>query len=91
MAKVKGKTTGVGVCQTWLVAFGKKELKTAEQVSKFMHSEFAARDSKIFDHPNVVISRANYGLLDGKKHDFKKYPTGSDKPKKQLDEKKKQS
>ena len=68
-----GKTTGVGVCQTWLVAFGKKELKTATQITKFMHKQFPGRDSEIFNYPNVVVGRANRGLLDGKKHSFKKY------------------
>jgi len=84
MAKVKakpkkakglvGKTTNVGVCATWLLAFQNKAIKTAEQVSKFMKSEFAGRDSKIFDYPNVVVARANRGLLDSEKHNFKKYP-----------------
>ena len=63
MKKPKGKTSGVGVIETWKIAFGKKSLKTAEQVSKFMHSEFPERKSKIFDYVNVVVSRYNAGVL----------------------------
>jgi hypothetical protein len=82
-----GKTTGVGVCATWLVAFNNKKLTTAVQVTEFMKKEFPDRDSKIFNYPNVVVGRTNKGLLTkGKKPKtaFKKYPTETDKKKKQV-------
>ena len=80
---VIGKTTGVGVCATWLIAFERKSIKTVAQGSAFMKSEFPERNSKIFDYPNVVIGRANRGLLDGKKHSFKLYSKQLDKAVKQ--------
>jgi hypothetical protein len=76
---VTGKKTGTGVCTTWLVAFGKKELKTTAQVTEFMKKQFPGRNSEIFNHPNVVVGRANRGLLDGKKHNFKKCSIGPTK------------
>lgn len=74
---VTGKTTGKGVIETWLVAFKNKKLKTAKQVSDFMHHEFPERASAIFDYPNTVVGRANRGLLTKGKipnPKFKKYP-----------------
>jgi hypothetical protein len=82
-AKLVGKTTRVGVCGTWLVAFQRKTIKTAAQCTAFMRAEFPGRDSAVFGQPNMVIGRANRGLLDGKKHDFKKYPKQLDKTKAQ--------
>ena len=79
-----GKTTGVGVCETWLVAFSDKRIKTQEQCTAFMQSEFPGRESAVFNYPNVVIGRANRGLLThGKKpkKPFSKYPVDK-KPKK---------
>jgi len=48
-----------------------------------MKAEFPNRGSDIFNHPNVVVGRANRGLLDGREHDFKKYPKQLDKTKAQ--------
>lgn len=56
---VKGKTTEVGVCATWLIAFGSKKLKTKADVTKFMKKEFLNRDSVMFNYPNAVVGRAN--------------------------------
>lgn len=69
---IKGKS-GLSVCATWLRAFSTKSIKTATACTKKMKAEFPQRKSKIFNFPNVVISRANKGLLDGKNHSFKKY------------------
>jgi len=74
---VTGKTTGKGVIETWLVAFRNKKLKTAKQVSDFMHAQLRDRESAIFDYPNTVVGRANRGLLTKGKIPsplFKKYP-----------------
>lgn len=78
-----GKTTGRGIIETWLTGFHNKKLKTAKQVTEFMKTEFPGRDSDIFNYPNVVVARANRGLLThGKKPNppFKKYPVDK-KPK----------
>lgn len=69
---IKGKS-GLSVCATWLKAFSAKSIGTAAACSKKMKTEFPARKSKIFNFPNIVIARANKGLLDGKSHKFKKY------------------
>ena len=76
-SKIVGKTTGKGVIESWLVAFRNKKLKTAKQVSEFMHQNFPDRGSKIFDYPNIVVGRANRGLLtkgEIPKPKFEKYP-----------------
>lgn len=69
---IKGKS-GLSVCATWLKAFSTKSIRTAAACTKKLKSEFPGRKSKIFNFPNVVISRANKGLLDGKNHKFDKY------------------
>ena len=69
---IKGKS-GLSICATWLKAFGTKTIKTATACTKKMKTEFPKRKSAIFNFPNVVVTRANKGLLDGKKHSFKKY------------------
>ena len=69
---IKGKN-GLGVCVTWLKCFANKNIKTAAACSKAMKRNFPGRKSNIFNYPNVVIARANKGILDGKNHKFKKY------------------
>jgi len=71
-----------------VIAFGKEELKTSEQVAEFMKKEFPDRDSKIFEYPKfvlVVLTVADRR----KKHSFKKFPTVKELKagKKQLDQK----
>lgn len=69
---IRGKS-GLSVCATWIKTFSTKSIRTAAACSKKMKAEFPKRTSKIFNFPNVVISRANKGLLDGKSHKFAKY------------------
>lgn len=69
---IKGKS-GLGICATWLKSFQTKSIKTAAACTKKMKAEFPKRKSAIFNFPNVVIARANKGLLDGKAHKFAKY------------------
>ena len=70
---VRGKS-GLTVCATWLKAFETKAIKTKAQCSAKMKVEFPKRKSAIFNFPNTVKTRANNGLLDGKKHKYAKYP-----------------
>ncbi|MFH1717292.1 MAG: hypothetical protein ABIF19_08085 [Planctomycetota bacterium] len=72
MAKAKKKTikkvtgkNGLGVIQTWVKLFEEnpKHKLTDEQISKAMHTNFPGRESAIFDHPGVVRTRYNAGLL----------------------------
>lgn len=63
--KLKGKTLGLGASETWVYLFERNETLpkakklTDEQISKFMHSEFPGRKSKIFDQVQLV-RRAYY-------------------------------
>lgn len=69
---IRGKS-GLTICATWLKTFSTKSIKTATACTKKMKTEFPKRKSAIFNFPNVVVSRANKGLLDGKNHKFVKY------------------
>lgn len=83
---IKGKL-GLTVCQTWIKCFEDKGIKTAADCSAAMKKEFPGRVSEIFNHPQVVIGRANRGLLDGKKHNYKKYPADGEATKKKTKKK----
>lgn len=72
-SRLAGRTSKTGVCHTWLLAFENKKICTAAACTAYMKKEFPGRNSKIFDYPNTVVTRANKGLLDRKKHNFKKY------------------
>lgn len=75
MAKVKsakrevGRTTKVGVVQTWCELFERNEKApknqklTDEQISKQMHREFPGKASAIFDRAQLVRNRYNKGAL----------------------------
>jgi hypothetical protein len=75
MAKVKsakrevGRTTKVGVVQTWCELFERNEKspknqkQTDEQISKQMHCEFPTKTSAIFDQVQAVRNRYNKGAL----------------------------
>lgn len=75
MAKVKsvkrevGRTTKVGVVQTWCELFERNEKSaknqklTDEQISKQMHREFPTKSSVIFDRVQMVRNRYNKGAL----------------------------
>lgn len=69
---IRGRN-GLGVCATWLKCFENKAIKTKAACSKAMKRNFPGRKSQILNFPNVVIARANKGILDGKNHKFKKY------------------
>ena len=69
---IKGKN-GLGVCAMWLKCFGNKAIKTKAACTTAIKKNFPGRKSNIFNYPNVVIARANKGILDGKNHKFKKY------------------
>jgi len=71
---IKGKS-GLSICATWLKAFQTKSIKTKAACTKKLKAEFPSRKSAIFNFPNVVVARANKGLLDGKTHKFNKYAT----------------
>lgn len=64
-----GKTTKVGIIQTWVHIFEKNEAlpKTKKlsdgEITKFMQSEFPGRKSKVFETVNTVRSRYNRGIL----------------------------
>lgn len=62
-----GKTSGVGVQETWIGVFAKNETckkadrLTDEQISAYMHSEFPSKDSKVFDQVQAVRNKYNKG------------------------------
>ena len=64
-----GKTTGVGVIDTWIFYFEQNEKvsasnkRTDEKISKAMHREFPGRASAIFDRVQAVRNRYNKGGL----------------------------
>jgi hypothetical protein len=66
-----GRTTGVGVQGTWVMAFdlnakaSKGKRLTDPQISKFMKKEFPGRKSVVFDRVQGVRTKYNKGGLTG--------------------------
>jgi len=62
-----GKTSGVGVQETWIKLFAQNEKAkksarmTDEQIATAMHKEFPGRESKIFDQVQAVRNKYNKG------------------------------
>lgn len=62
-----GKTSGVGVNETWIQVFEKNEevdegeRLTDEQISQFMKSEFPDLDTKLFDRVQIARGKYNRG------------------------------
>lgn len=62
-----GKTSGVGVNETWIQVFEKNEQVeeserlTDEQISQFMKSEFPDLDAKLFDRVQIARGKYNRG------------------------------
>lgn len=62
-----GKTSGVGVSETWIQVFERNEQAeeserlTDEQISEFMKSEFPDLDSKLFDRVQIARGKYNRG------------------------------
>ena len=73
VARKIASKSGLSVCATWIKTFQNKAIKTKAACTKKMKAEFPTRKSKVFNFPNVVVARANKGLLDGKTHKFNKY------------------
>jgi hypothetical protein len=66
-----GKTSGVGVAATWILAFAHNnkvasaKRRTDKQITVYMKKEFPARKSEIFNHVQLVRNRYNKGALSG--------------------------
>jgi len=62
-----GKTSGIGVSETWIHVFERNEQGedgerlTDEQISQFMKSEFPDLDAKLFDRVQIARGRYNRG------------------------------
>lgn len=62
-----GKTSGVGINETWIRVFEKNqqveesERLTDEQISEFMKSEFPDLDAKLFDRVQIARGKYNRG------------------------------
>ena len=67
-----GRTSGVGVMATWVLAFehnnkvASAKRRTDKQITVYMNKEFPARKSEIFNHVQLVRNRYNKGALSGK-------------------------
>ena len=64
-----GRTSGVGVMATWVLAFqhnGKvaaAKRRTDKEIAVYMKKEFPGRKSEIFNHVQLVRNRYNKGAL----------------------------
>ena len=62
-----GKTSAVGVSETWIQVFEKNEQAedgerlTDEQISQFMKNEFPDQDAKFFDRVQIARGKYNRG------------------------------